>query len=1789
MNHFQKFKNNIEAIRLILQINEEQSINDYYKLKELYTGFGDLPYFTLKIDEILSEKFDTKETKKYYDEIRLLILQLKVKGYQDRNIESLFKSISKSSLTAYYTDKDYVKSIAKNIIDDNIGEINISTNKEPFYILDPSAGTGIFAEEIFNYVNELINQNKIENSIHISFTNLEPENISYSVLLLLENLVKDSPNFSINTKNIKFEEFETNIKYNVITSNIPFGSLKVIDQGLVSSFNLTKRPNIHSYFFLKSSTLLDMKGEIAFITSSGFLDSNANSEYRSKLFHQNFELKNLVRLPKETFKNTEVQTDYIRIKKSNSFKINDNIINNQRITAGRLNISEENNPNKNKEEAYYINDFILNNKEQIYIGELSTNFFFQKYQLSSTLKNQEEIKRKFNQLLISNFSEEFNYKINNIESVAKTELKNQNFQEGFQLDLFAFEEAEILNEGENKEKKINTILLSEAEMSDNFIIYYDNAIINYKDDLYSLKYNNGQYSGELLSKDVQIEQLKNLVNLKNQYLKFNQTIKNNTNDIVDVHQNLINEYNLYVDKFGSINESIKKYLFLDKDLYFKEFKGIEVQNKQGLFVPSDLLSNPDHFRSKELVFDSFDDAIIFNLQTNNGTLDIREVFSSMNVTDTVTKANYIKKALDSGKLFQDISWDDHNNKFVFKITTREDFYSGNINYKLNLYNKLYKKAEKNTFSYVSENTIKGYIDELRAINPAVLNFEEISINISSEWINPIYLENFLRKEFEYYDRGEFFTFTKSFGFAITDKAFKNHYNLSRQLSINKMKSTESGSSILKSIINSESFNFTTEINVDNNKTIKVKDVKANMAAELKRKEILAKWKDYLIDLPEEDKIAILSRYNQVFCSNYPKKFNGDYLSFDNIHHIKDVNKNQRDGIAMILQNDGGIIDHSVGAGKSLIMFDSAMKMKKSGLKNKPVIAALNSTAEQIYNEMKLHYPDANIFYQQPKAYTSNKIKYSVEDSRKEIYAKIANNDWDCVIMTHEEFVKIPVPLDIEEKFMEQYVEELRDNFNFLNQQAEKGMSKGQLKRLEDKLQKEEDKLEIISLKLREKKADTIFDLRTIGFDHFFIDECHKFKKMPFTTIHHDVAGLSLDTSQRARQMELLTLALREIVGEDKGLTQLSGTIIENSIAEIYRTIKWQSPGFLEQNNLNTFDRFAKVFFEKAKESELTVGNAVKEKERFRYIVNVPELKAIYNRIAHIYDLDNLPDGSMKIDRPNVKEELVIVEPNQQQEYFNQLLMEFCEGKISSLKDFERIVEKVYDEDQKTATSLIVSSLSLKNGIDARLINEEYFEPNEEGKLFQAAKRISEMYRKTDQFKGVQLVFSDIGVPQKKDKEKFNIYDELTNILVNRYDIPKEEIQFAQNWKGSPGTPKDKRLRNEFSKKVNEGEFRIVFGSTQTLGTGMNVQKRIVAMHDLDIPWKPSDSIQRKGRGVRQGNIIAKDYMDNTVLQYKYLAKKSLDAFRAQANEIKDKFLKVFKSINNVPRIIDEGDLDGDGNTNNFALMKAYILDNPEMLEVAKLEKKLEVLYQQKEAFKYEEIKINRNINMFESSINKETTDLENYKKVSEIFKKDFTNFDSERFKDKKFQNFNDFNVIVYDQLQDLKGSNYKDIGEAMRRQYINASVIVDTKDFNRLKPYLDPKTFSNNLYKIPLVEMQSFEMYIRVFEMKLDIVIKSKEENSLKFIKRQSVIAKDPVEAFSAIYNELNSRVPYAIDRAESIIKEEKNKLDINLKAKERFIGFQKSDEIAALENKLADLKFSIEIKQKEVKKGQTI
>jgi len=560
-----------------------------------------------------------------------------------------------------------------------------------------------------------------------------------------------------------------------------------------------------------------------------------------------------------------------------------------------------------------------------------------------------------------------------------------------------------------------------------------------------------------------------------------------------------------------------------------------------------------------------------------------------------------------------------------------------------------------------------------------------------------------------------------------------------------------------------------------------------------------------------------------------------------------------------------------------------------------------------------------------------------------------------------------------------------------------------LRGLEVRKQNLETKLKELAENIANKKDDVV-DFRMMGVDHLFVDESHKFKNLMFTTRHDRVAGLGTpEGSQRAMNMLFALRTMQERKDKDLCATFLSGTTISNSLTELYLLFKYLRPKELERQNINSFDAWAAIFAKKTTDYEFNVANQIVAKERFRYFIKVPELASFYNEIT-----DYRTAKDIGIDRPEKNEILYNIPPTPQQEVFIGKLMEFAKTGDATLLGREPLSEK-----EELAKMLIATDYARKMSMDMRLISPHY-DDHIDNKASHVARNISEYYNKYKDNRGTQFVFSDLGTYKPND---WNIYSEIKRKLVEIYGIPPHEIRFIQE-------AKTENARKQMIAAMNEGRIRVIFGSTEMLGTGVNAQKRAVALHHLDTPWRPSDLEQRDGRAIRKGNIIAKEFAGNKVDVIIYATERTLDSYKFNLLQNKQTFINQLKTNTLGKRTIDEGGLDENSGM-NFAEYVAILSGNTDLLEKAKLDKKVAVLESEKKAF-------NHNVNIAETKIKDIMSNVEANDVMISQMQKDFDNLNS------KIQFDKEGNILNPIKIEGVTTDDVKAIGERLNKINENA-------------------------------------------------------------------------------------------------------------------------------------------------------
>ncbi len=1645
-----KFKFNLDAIVHLTNCHINKK-NPNLKLLEKYTSFGSVEYFSIpiKIKDFINDprlldqyNFKNKDQEYFYSFFKKIVELTSL----DR-AENLKKQLSKSWSTAYYTPQSIVDLKMYHIIKNDANRINtINKDHNPYVILDPSCGNGHYLKAIRRAFQKL----RSEKIINEEYTTLikkrkviieaiEIEPIAYYVTKRLYPEV-----------HLHFTPFQNTSllfkEYDLIASNIPFSKSKIQllqqqDQDILKDKG---KINLQQYYFYKGSSLLKEKGKLAYITSSVIADSNVYDDLRSYLVHHNDLLIN-IRLPNSTFDNTQVVSDCIVFEKNSNKKYLSN--KEERYTYIGLKKLEESNT------EFKFNDFFLYYSDYL-MGTLGTNRMHGKESITLYYKNSIES-------LVKTIKDKKLFEIESSPIVGKEINKDKQgeikiIQSG-QLDLFE----NVVNETilKTKHKVYDVGFLEKHSIGSEKLLFFEG-----KFGYFSSEVNNqDRFVFNEIKTTISNEEKNLLLNIIKSFDEIYFSYKDSTyhKQRKESHKNLIQSYNELTTQYNS--------LYFYKDQLLIDCLGEEIIKLETLkndqVIKSDLLSDINFFdKAITKKLHSYQDAIMASLNRNN-TLDFEFI---KNVLELDVTLEELKKDLTiKGYIYLEIN-SDKKSQYVLK----DVFLSGNIYSKIDLLQDYYKDLMPSWYSNEIHSKQLNLLNESK--NPWI-EFDHINIQLGNAWIDKSYFETFIAENL----------FGLSYSSDITLSQFKSNSiykiiptrDLSRYQYINQKYSIrrfgrEEGRLIMNPIQLVESclnnitptFSYKEEKKDGSGKFETKKDIRAFKLAQYKIKQIENEWKTFLSSLPVEDKMKIEKQYNYRLNNYVEREIRGSHLEFNLSGGIK-LRDHQKDAVYKIIEDGGAIIDHKVGAGKTFTMITASKKMKELGLIKKPVIACLKANVREIYREYKVLYPDAKILFEEPNL--TNKEK------RKDYFSKIAHNDWDCIIMKHDTLSRIPIPEETEKEYLEEQIENLNHDFNILNSSEEGKPSKRQLKGLQERIENTELRIQYLTQYLKDHADTLIYNIATLGIDHLFIDESHHFKNVGFNSVHMNVAGLGTRKgSKKAVNLKMQIMTLHKKYGFDKGITFCTGTVISNSMVELYNVLNMKAPSEMQSLDIKTFDSFAKLFAIKNSDYEMSVTGDVKIKERFRNFVNVPELIKLYKKHAHIINSHNFT-----VERPDLKNELIEIDPNDLQLNFNDKLVEFVEEENGQL--LSGITGRIYSEDQMNAKMLLCTNLSKKASIDMRLVNSS-FPKQENGKLDILCKKLSEIYYKFNEDKGVQIVFSDIGTPNRNE-DRFSVYDEIRNSLVAKFNIPMKEIAFIHEHDSTL------HKKQAFFNEVNKGNYRIIIGSTSKLGTGVNIQKRCTALHHIDIPWRPSDMEQRNGRGARQGNWLAKEKNNNVVNSYIYATKKSLDAYNFQILAHKDEFIHQIKNGSVSQRTFNEGDIGENGEV-SYAVLSACVSGNTELLEKIKLEKKLERLEDEK-LFKTNQIaKAKSNIEYYTDKNRELEKQIENLDKVKPQVEKNFGNYYKEEVKE------------LLPPILDKEGVEIpsKEVDKIIQERYLNGILSIDFFQ-NR------DKLFSQGDYSL-FLEKKTFINE----KPKMEIIIRD-DVNDLSYKRRSNIIPKKDV------------------------------------------------------------------------------
>ena len=959
-------------------------------------------------------------------------------------------------------------------------------------------------------------------------------------------------------------------------------------------------------------------------------------------------------------------------------------------------------------------------------------------------------------------------------------------------------------------------------------------------------------------------------------------------------------YDDFTERFGELNtpENID---FIKMDAGGEEVLALE-RYMDGVAHKADIFDRPVSFAPEEI--EKTDDVFAALAASLNRYADVN--------------VEYIAELTGAGEaeVLEQLRGRIYFNPDIGKYEIAERIIAGNVIEKADRVERFLKENPDHAAAQAT-------LTALREATPEPIAFEDLDFNFGERWIPMGIYESFASWLFETQMKIVYIADIDEFDIQAADP---HTIKIREQYAVDGEFRHYSGLHLIKHALQNTTPEITKSVRrlVDGKwQNVKMRDGEKIQLACTKIEDIRSRFTEWLNDQTPEFKQRLADTYNRKFNCFVRPKYDGSHLTFPGLDRkalgIEDLYPSQKDAIWMDILIGGGIVDHEVGGGKTLIMCCSAYEKKRLGLIHKPMITGLKANIHEIAKTFCTAYPMARVLYPGREDFTPRK--------REQLFRQIKNNDWDAIILTHEQFGKIPQSPEVQQAILQDELDSVEENLRVLEMQG-KDVSRRMRAGCEKRKATLEAKLLTVRHQLDTRRDDAV-DFGRMGIDHLYVDESHKFKNLTFNTRHDRVAGLgNPDGSQRALNMLFAIRTIQERTGRDLGATFLSGTTISNSLTELYLLFKYLRPRALDRQDIRSFDAWAAVFAKKSIDYEISITNEIVQKERFRHFIKVPELAAFY---AEITDFRTAED--IGVDRPEKNEILHSIPPTPDQAEFIAKLVEFA--RTGNAKVLGR---PPLTESEEMAKMLIATDYARKMSLDMRMISHKY-EDHPDNKASHCAALVAEYYRKYDEHKGTQFVFSDLGTYKP---DEWNVYSEIKRKLVKDHGIPSSEVRFIQEAAGS------EKARKELIDGMKAGRIRVLFGSTEMLGTGVNAQKRCVAIHHLDSPWRPSDLEQREGRGIRAGNEVAKLHADNKVNVIIYAVERSLDAYKFNLLHNKQLFIRQLKQNRLGVRTIDEGGMDEAGM--NFSEYVAVLSGNTDLLEKARLDKKIAGLESERQAF-----------------------------------------------------------------------------------------------------------------------------------------------------------------------------------------------------------------------------------------------
>ena len=1012
-------------------------------------------------------------------------------------------------------------------------------------------------------------------------------------------------------------------------------------------------------------------------------------------------------------------------------------------------------------------------------------------------------------------------------------------------------------------------------------------------------------------------------------------------------------YNDFTEKFGYLN-SKQNAKILGEDSTYPLLASVELLDEEKNFIgKSDIFSKRTIKYSKAIEkVDKPEEALILSI-SQKGKVDFEYMEKLSNISEKELK-KYLK-----GQIFYDLK--------KFEYVPQDEYLSGNIREKIALVEKFLNNKEQN-IEYalkldIGTDELKYQKEKLLEVMPKKIEASEINIRIGATWIPSKHIEKFIAETLQtnlwVMDmKVEYSNFTSEWNISN-----KNRDKSNPLVNMTYGTSRANAFRLIEDALNLKDTKIFDYVTDEDGKKKAILNKKETMLVQQKQDILKQKFKDWIFKNPvRRDELTKI--YNEKFNSVRLREFDGSNLTFDGINPEIKLRQHQLNAVARTLYGGNTLLAHVVGAGKTFEMVASCMESKKLGMSSKSLFVVPNHLTEQMGREFMELYPGANILVATKKDFETK--------NRKKFIGRIATGEYDAVIIGHSQFEKIPMSKDYQKKHIQNEIDEIVKNIRKLKEESNQNFTVKQLeatkKRLETRLQKLNDDF----------KKDNVVTFEELGIDKLYVDEAHSFKNLFIYTKMRNVAGIGQTEALRSSDMFMKCRYMDEIT-DGKGIVFATGTPVSNSMSELYTMQRYLQYEELKSRGENNFDSWASTFGETVTAIELSPeGNGYQSKTRFSKFYNLPELMTNVKQFADIQTADmlNLPT-------PEVE--------------YKKVLTKATEHQKKILESFSERAEAVRNQKVESTEDnmLKITNDGKKLALDQRLINEMLpDDPN--SKVNNCVQNIFDIWENSKENRSTQLVFSDMSTP-KSDKS-FNIYDDMKSKLIEK-GIPENEIAFIHD-------ANNEKQKDELFAKVRSGDIRILFGSTQKMGAGTNVQNKLIALHDLDVPWRPSDLEQRAGRIVRQGNENKK------VEIYRYVTENTFDSYLWQTIENKQKFISQIMTSKTPVRVAE----DIDESILNYAEIKALATGNPLIKEKMDLDMEVNKLTLLESNYK-------SNLYHLEDKI------LKYYPKVIENTEKEIVNLEKDIQKSK--ENPKDKENFVGITIGNRKIMDKKEAGEAL--------------------------------------------------------------------------------------------------------------------------------------------------------------